>query len=123
LQLEHFDAREATRGVARQGPDDVDHAVLGLVVQLHRRTAELHGRVGLELDAAARVFGDLVHPGLVHVEPHVGLWRHEGVELEGDALLGKADERRGAEGHGRAGLEQGSALDHGGNLLVMKEGY
>jgi hypothetical protein len=39
------------------------------------------------------------------------------VELERDALLGKAHQGGGAEGHGGTGLEQGSALDHGDVLL------
>jgi hypothetical protein len=39
------------------------------------------------------------------------------VELERDALLGKANQGGGAEGHGGTGLEQGSALDHGDVLL------
>ena len=50
-QLEHLDTRETAGGVAGQGPDDIHHAVLGLVIQLHRRAAELHGGIGLELDA------------------------------------------------------------------------
>ncbi|MDT4855061.1 hypothetical protein FQZ97_893990 [compost metagenome] len=111
-QLEYLDAREAARRVARQRPDDVDDAVARLVVQLHRRATELHGGVGLELDATARVLLDLVHPGLVHVQPHVGLRCHEGVELERDALLGHAHQGGCAECHGGTGLEQGSALDH-----------
>jgi hypothetical protein len=65
-QLEDLDAREAPGRVARQRPDDIDHAVARLVVQLHRRAAELHGGVGLELDATAGFLLDLVHPGLVH---------------------------------------------------------
>jgi hypothetical protein len=80
---------KAAGGVAGQRPDDIDHAVLGLVVQLHRRAAELHGGVGLELDATARLGLDLLHPGLVHVEPHIGLRRHEGVELQRHRLLGQ----------------------------------
>src|SRR5690606_15310882 len=66
---------------------------------------------------------DLVHPGLVHVEPDVGLWRHESVELERDALLGKAHQGGCAQSDGGTGLEQGSALDHGRDLLrLFKKG-
>jgi hypothetical protein len=89
-QLEHLDAREAAGRVAGQGPDDVDDAVARLVVQLHRRAAQLHGGVALELDAAAGVLLDLVHPGLVHVQPDVGLRRHEGVELERDGSAARS---------------------------------
>jgi hypothetical protein len=113
-QLEHLDARETAGGVAGQGPDDVHHAVLGLVIQLHRRAAELHGRIGLELDAPARLGLHLRHPGLVHVEPHIGLRRHEGMELEGHRLLGERGQARCAERGGcGAGFQQGATLNHG----------
>ena len=91
-QLKHFNAGETTCGVARQCPDDVDHTVAGLIVQLHRRTAQLHGRVSFKFDAATRVFFNLVHPCFVHVEPHIGLGRHEGVKFEGHCLLGQTSE-------------------------------
>ena len=119
-QLEHLDAREAAGRVAGQRPHHVDHAVARLVVQLHRRAAQLHGRIGLELDAAARVLLDLVHPRLVHVQPDVGRGRHEGVELERDRLLREGAEGRGAERRGDAGLEEGSALDHGFVLCLKR---
>ena len=105
-QLEHLRAREAPGGVAGKGPHDVDHTVTRLVIELHRRAAELHGGVGLELDAPARVFLDLVHPGLVHGEPDIGLRRHEGVELERDGLLGKAAERGCTQGSSSSGLDE-----------------
>jgi hypothetical protein len=113
-KLERLDARETACRVAGEGPDDVDHAVLGLVIELHGRSAQLHGGVALELDAAARLLLDLFHPRLVHGQPHVGLWRHEGMELERDGLLRQAAEagRPKRDGGGR-GLEQGATLDHG----------
>jgi hypothetical protein len=111
-QLEHFDAGEATRGVGGQRPDDVDDAVLGLVVQLHRRATELHRRIALELDAPAGLLLDLFHPRLVHGEPHVGLRRHEGVELERHGLLRQAAQAGGAQRHGRGGFQEGASLDH-----------
>ena len=65
-------------------------AVLGLVIQLHRRAAQLHGRIAFKLDTAAGLFFNLVHPRFVHGEPHIGLWRHEGVKLECYGLLRQA---------------------------------
>ena len=89
-QLEGFRLGEAARAVAGQGPDDVHYAVLYLVVQLGRCSAELHARVALKLDATTGLFFHLLHPGFVHGEPHIGHGCHEGMELERDALLGKA---------------------------------
>jgi len=97
----------SSSGVARQRPHDVDHTVAGLVVQLHRRAAQLHGRVGLELDAAGGLLLDLLHPRLVHAQPHVAHGRHEGVELEGDGLLGQARQVRHAQrGSGGSTLDE-----------------
>jgi hypothetical protein len=109
---------EAAGGVARQRPDDVDHAVARLVVQLHGRAAQLHGRVGLELDAAARILFDLVHPGLVHVQPDVGRRRHEGVELERDGLLREAGEGGRPSATAAADFRRVRA----GSLSVLREG-
>ena len=93
-QLKYFDARKASCRAAWQGPNHIDHTVAHLVVQLHRCAAQLHGGIGFELDATARVFFDLVHPCFVHVEPHIGHWSHEGMKLQGDGLLGLAVEDR-----------------------------
>ena len=88
-QLKNFHAWESTCRVARQSPNNVDHAVPRLVVQLHRRAAQLHGGISFKFDASARVLFDLVHPCFVHVEPHIGLRGHEGVKLQSHSLLGK----------------------------------
>ena len=57
-QLEDFRFGEAAGRVAEHGPDQIDDAVLGLVVEIRRCAAELHGRIELELEPAARGFLD-----------------------------------------------------------------
>src|SRR3546814_4455496 len=47
-QLEGFRLRKAPRRVAEHRPAQVDHAVLGLIVERRRRPAELHGGVRSE---------------------------------------------------------------------------
>ena len=93
-QLKHFNTWEATCGVPWQRPNDVNDAIACLVVQLNGRTAQLHGGVGFKFNAAARFFFNLVHPRFVHVEPHIGLWRHEGVKFQRDGLLCKTSQCR-----------------------------
>ena len=63
-QLEHFRFGEAAGRVAEHGPDQIDDAVLGLVVEVGRRAAELHGRIELELQPAARGVRHALHPRL-----------------------------------------------------------
>jgi hypothetical protein len=112
-QLKHLDAREAPGGVGRQCPHDVDHTITRLVVQLHRRAAQLHGRVALELDAPTAFFFNLVHPRLVHGEPDVAHRRHEGVELQRDALLRQARKVGCAQHRCGGGALNKSAAFHG----------
>ena len=97
-QFKYFNPRETARCIAGQCPNNVDNAIARLVVQLNRCTAQLHGGVGFKLNATARFFFNLVHPCFVHVEPHIGLWRHEGVKLQCDCLLGKSRNGWGADG-------------------------
>ena len=101
-QLKHLHTGEPPGGVARKRPDDVGHAVLDLFIELCWRAAQLHGRVALKLDATAGFQLDPAHPGFVHVEPNIRLGGHEGVELQGDGLLGpnrQARDRQGRRGH------------------------
>ena len=114
-QLEDLGAREAVGRVARQRPHHVHHALAGLIKQLGRRAAHLHGRVVLELQAPVRFFLDLVHPRHQHARIHIGGGRHKGLEAQGDGGLGLGGDGRCGH-HGGGGLEQGSALDHGVSL-------
>ena len=101
-QLKHLHTGEPPGGVTRKRPDDVGHAVLDLFIELCWRAAQLHGRVALKLDATAGFQLDPAHPGFVHVEPNIRLGGHEGVELQGDGLLGpnrQARDRQGRRGH------------------------
>ena len=63
-QLEGFHRGESARGVTRQCPDHVGHAITHLLKQLGWRTAKLHRGVTLALHAVVRFLGDLVAPGL-----------------------------------------------------------
>ena len=63
-QLEGLRGGEAARRVAGQRPDDVDDAVLGLVVELGRRAAELHGGKDVDLQSTLRVGLHLPRPGV-----------------------------------------------------------
>ena len=62
-QLEYFGLGETARRVAQHGPGDVGDAVTGLVKQLGRRAAQLHGMEQLHLDSATRLGFDLLRPG------------------------------------------------------------
>ena len=105
-KFKNFNAWEAPSCVAWQGPDNVDHAIACLVIQLHRCTTQLHSRVGFKFDATTRFFFNLVHPCFVHVEPHVGLRCHEGVKFQGDGLLGKTCEGWGSQRSGGARFQK-----------------
>ena len=61
-QLENLQPRETTGGVARQAPDDIDHAVLDLIHKLRRLAAQLHRWVKLNLQLAAGFLLDLLDP-------------------------------------------------------------
>src|SRR3546814_6524924 len=75
-QLENFGAREDARGIAVDGPDDVDHTVAHLLDQLLRPPAQRHRRIDLDLHPASSVLLDLPGPGL----QHLGLRRRLGTE-------------------------------------------
>ena len=104
-QLEHLGTREAARGVARRRPDHVGHAVLGLVEQLRRSAAELHGREDLALQASLGVLLDVLAPVTHHGGVLDRLRAQEVMHLDGDGLvLGL-----GCESHaGNAGGQHGA---------------
>ena len=111
-QLKHLHTGEPPGGVARKRPDDVGHAVLDLLIELRWRAAQLHGRVALKLDATAGFQLDPAHPGFVHVEPNIRLGGHEGVELQGDGLLGPNRQARRRQGHRGHRLNQPATAHH-----------
>ena len=112
-QLKHFHPREAAGRVARKRPDNIHHAVFGLVIELHGGAAQLHGRVGFKLDASAGLFFNLVHPDFVHVQPDVGQRCHEGMKLERDGLLRQAAQGRRSKCYSSGGFEECASLNHG----------
>lgn len=61
-QLEDLGFDEASGLAGRYGPYDVGDVVLGLVEELRRRVAQLHGRVELAFDAVGGLLGDLLAP-------------------------------------------------------------
>jgi hypothetical protein len=76
-------SKTSTAGrVAGQRPDDVDRPLGRLVVKLRRRTAELHGRVALDLDAVAGRVLDPVGPHVENMRRHIRLRRQEMVQPE-----------------------------------------
>ena len=106
-QFEDLRAQETTRGVARDRPDDIGHTVLGLIEQLRRGSAQLHGREDLTLQPVAGVLGD----GAAPVGHHGGvldrLRTQEVVHLQHDGRLGMGGDRgHHTDGKGQ-GLEQG----------------
>jgi hypothetical protein len=105
-KLERFGLREAARRVTRQRPDDIDDAVLCLIVKLRGRTAELHGREQFDLDAAFRFFLDLLGPGRDEVARHRRLRRQELMNAERDFLR-----RRGAGAKPMTVLRQAAKQD------------
>ena len=91
-QLEHLQPRKASGRGAGDRPHDVDDAILGLIVELRLLAAELHGRVDLDLQLAARLLLQLLGPRLKPELLLVGLGGNEVVQLEGDLLR---ERRRG----------------------------
>ena len=85
-QLKHLAACKAASGVARHRPHHIGHTVFGLVKQLWRRATQLHGGVDLAGQAVARIFGDVVTPGLHHFGVLNRLWPQEVMHLEGDGF-------------------------------------
>ena len=91
-QLKHLRAGKTTCRVARHRPYDVGHTVFGLVKQLGRGAAELHGGVNLAVQAVVGVLGDVVAPGFQHGGVLDGLWPQKVVHFQGDGLgLGGPD--------------------------------
>ena len=118
-KLEDFNAREAASGIARQCPDDINHAVFSLVIQLHRCAAQLHSWVGFKLDTTTRFFFNLVHPRFVHVQPNVGLRCHEGMKLECHHWrLRQSDDARSSYCCCNTCLQKGTTLNH---VIVSKK--
>jgi hypothetical protein len=110
-ELEHLGAREAAGRVAGQGPDDVDHAVLRLVVQLRRLAAQLHGREDLDLDLAAGQLGDLLGPRVEQLRVRIGLGRQEVMQPQRHlGCSGRAHTKQRRSGHRRrAHADQGAS--------------
>src|SRR5690349_23503358 len=61
-QLEHLDQWKAAGRVVRDGPDHIHYAVIDLIVELRRRSSELHGRKDLAFEAALGFGRYLVTP-------------------------------------------------------------
>ena len=102
-QLEHLGRGEAAGGRARQRPDDIDHAVARLIVELRRRAAELHRREDVDLDLAARVLLDHLGPRRQHLGVAVGHRRQEVVQFQRHLRLserGTSDGWRSKHGAG-----------------------
>ncbi len=85
-QLEYLRLDEASGLVGRYRPDDIRHAVARLVEELRRRAAQLHRRVDLALDPAARLLADLLAPRVEHLRLNGGLRRQEVMQLQHDLL-------------------------------------
>ena len=51
-KFKDFQTREHTRGITRQGPDDIGNAVTDLTIQFRRVAAQRHGREDFKLDTA-----------------------------------------------------------------------
>ena len=113
-QLEDFRLGEAARRVAEHGPDQVDDAVLGLVVEVRRRAAELHGRIELELEPAARCFLDPLGPWLDGLARDRRLRRQHLMHAQRGRVLRPNDRRsrQGKSSGGGAGQECTSLHSH-----------
>jgi hypothetical protein len=81
-QFEDFRHREAVGRVAEHGPHHVGDAILGLVEELGRRAAELHGRIDLALDAVVGFLAELGAPGLEYADLDEGRRRKKVVHLQ-----------------------------------------
>ena len=93
-QLEGFGQRKPPRRVAGQGPDDIDHAVARLPVEVRWLAAELHRREHLHLDPALGSLLDLLGPWLQKQPNRDGLGRVEGVQPKRDRLRASAVRKR-----------------------------
>ena len=116
-QFEGLADREAAGRVARQGPDEVDDAVAGLVEELRRRAAELHRRKDVDLDAAVRILAHLLRPGRQELRLAVGDGREEVVHAQRHLRrlrVTLAQKRRGGDGAPGKGQEAAAGRGHGG---------
>ncbi len=108
-QFEDFRLGEAAGGVAQHGPGEVDDAVPGLVEQLRRRAAQLHGVEQLHLDAAARFGFHLLRPGREGTRRDGGLRRQHLVQPQRDRLRHGVARHRG-RGHRAQHRHRGASL-------------
>ena len=119
-QFKNFCTRKTPSRVPGQSPDHIDYAVFGLVIKLYWGATQLHGRIAFKFDATPGLFFHFLHPGLVHGQIHRRLRGHEGVKLQGHALLGQTRQAGGTQSHGSAGLEQGTSLQHRDLLVKIR---
>src|SRR5262249_55726392 len=78
-QLEGLGLWEAARRVARRHPGQIDDAVLYLIIELRRRTTELHRRIEFDLDHTLGIGLDLLRPGRKEISRDRRLRRQEAV--------------------------------------------
>jgi hypothetical protein len=97
-------------------PDNVDHAITGLIVELHWRATQLHGGIALEFDATTRFLFNLVHPGFVHQTARrwttgdMKVWNLRVTDCCANPLRAGAPRATAAEV-----LSKGTTLNHGGS--------
>src|SRR5690606_22933397 len=98
--------------------------VARLVVELRRRTAELHGREDIDLDPTAGVAFDLLRPRREELGVSVGQGREEVVHLQRHLRsLAEGDAGDGGRGDGGCGaLQEGAAGKTHGNPPVITTG-
>ena len=111
-QLEHLGRREAARCRSGQRPNDVDHAVARLVVELRRRAAELHGRENLDLEFAARALLHHLRPRRQHLGVAVGHRRQEMMQPQRHLRLSECRPGDGWSGERGAGSSEKLAARH-----------
>ena len=85
-QLEHLRQRKAPRRIPGQRPDEVDHAIARLPVEVRRPAAELHRREHLDRDATIRPGRDLLRPRHEEQLVHDGLRRVERMHPQREGL-------------------------------------
>ena len=105
-QREDVAAGEAPRRVGCCGPNDIDHAVLRLVDQLIRFTAQCHRRMDLHPDAAIRFRLDSACPGCDQRGMGDRVLTQEVLQFQGDYF-----------GIGAGHRQQQEQRQHSGNRL------